>query len=603
MQASAPADEIDVISEADLFLNYGRDAQAEDLLKEALQKKPGNIPIQLKLLSIYAVRKDVNKFTTIARQIKDTGDLAAWEQTATLGRTVDPGNPMYGEASAAAPATVPDILSEPGKQGVKPLDMDVGFNIPMDLDVTSSAQAASSGTGSMDFDVSSYTAVPAMDMDVTGAHHPEALLPDFDVTGGHMPSTAPAMDFDVTGSHPNVVGETSMDFDVTGSHPNVIGATGMDFDVTGSHPNVLEASGMDFDVTGSHPSVGAELPGANMSTVVLDTPMEIGASPASTFEALGGGMDFDFSSSSTSSILGSGTETSGSGMDFDLSASSSATAPGTGTDTSGLDTSGLGMDFDLSASSTEAAPAAAVPAMEPFSGLGGLDFDITGSHAPVAPEEPGENLSTVILSAPMDLDISTPSFATPETTEASTELGGLDFDISGSQPMPPTRAPGDTTSTVILSSPMDFDISAPSPAVRPAAEAPAPGMGGMDFDLSASSSMVIPASGGALADLGGMDFDISATQGTKTESPMDLSGISLDVGAGEGSAVTDTVVFPASETKKDEGWQEVENKLDLAKAFLTGMGDVDTARELLGEVLNEGDAQQVETARSLIQQI
>ena len=100
-----------------------------------------------------------------------------------------------------------------------------------------------------------------------------------------------------------------------------------------------------------------------------------------------------------------------------------------------------------------------------------------------------------------------------------------------------------------------------------------------------------------------MDFDLSTPQGAMIEPPVDLSGISLDVGAVQGAGVADTVVFPAAETKRDDQWQEVENKLDLAKAFLTGMGDVDTARELLGEVLNEGDAQQVETARSLIQQI
>ncbi len=102
----------------------------------------------------------------------------------------------------------------------------------------------------------------------------------------------------------------------------------------------------------------------------------------------------------------------------------------------------------------------------------------------------------------------------------------------------------------------------------------------------------------------GMDFDISAPQGAKAEPVVDLSGINLDVSAGEGAGVADTVVFPAAGAEaKSERWQDVQNKLELATAFLEGMGDADTARELLGEVLNEGDAQQVETARSLIQKI
>ena len=576
------------------------------------------------------MRKDVNKFTTIARQLKDSGDMAAWEQTAALGRTVDPGNPMYGEATGEAPAAVPDILSDTGKQGVQPLDMDVGFNIPMDLDVTAAAHAAQPEAGSMDFDVSAYSSLPAMDMDVTGAHEiaHEPLLPDFDVTGGHPPET----------------GAQAMDFDVTGSHPNVVGSTSMDFDVTGSHPNVLESSGMDFDVTGSHTGVTAAAAGANMSTVVLDTQMDFGTSPAAAVEALSGGMDFDLSASPASTDLGTGmetsflepagTETAGSGMDFDISASPSAAALSAGTETSiaetsilepsgfGMDfdlnaspsvaapapaapaaeTSGLGMDFDLGATPA-AAPAAAAPAMETFAGLGGLDFNITGSGAPAAPEQPGANMSTVVLSELMDFDVSTPSVTAAASAEAPSEFGALDFDVTGEHPVVPEAPVEDTTSTVILSAPMDFDISAPAPAMTPAAEAPAPAAGGMDFDLSASSSMVIPAVGGALTDLGGMDFDVSIPQGTRAEPAMDLSGINLDVSAGEGASVSDTVVLRAAEAKKDERWQEVENKLDLAKAFLTGMGDVDTARELLGEVLNEGDAQQIETARGLIQQI
>jgi pilus assembly protein FimV len=53
---------------------------------------------------------------------------------------------------------------------------------------------------------------------------------------------------------------------------------------------------------------------------------------------------------------------------------------------------------------------------------------------------------------------------------------------------------------------------------------------------------------------------------------------------------------------KDDLWQEVATKLDLAKAYQE-MGDVAGAREILDEVLRDGDDQQRENAQTLMQQL
>jgi pilus assembly protein FimV len=59
-------------------------------------------------------------------------------------------------------------------------------------------------------------------------------------------------------------------------------------------------------------------------------------------------------------------------------------------------------------------------------------------------------------------------------------------------------------------------------------------------------------------------------------------------------------VEPAVEPPLDpELWEEVNTKLDLSKAYLE-MGDKDGAREILEEVLKEGDASQKALARDLI---
>ena len=49
----------------------------------------------------------------------------------------------------------------------------------------------------------------------------------------------------------------------------------------------------------------------------------------------------------------------------------------------------------------------------------------------------------------------------------------------------------------------------------------------------------------------------------------------------------------------DAKWQEVATKLDLAKAY-EEMGDKDGARDLLNEVLQEGDAAQKQQAQTMM---
>jgi pilus assembly protein FimV len=121
---------------------------------------------------------------------------------------------------------------------------------------------------------------------------------------------------------------------------------------------------------------------------------------------------------------------------------------------------------------------------------------------------------------------------------------------------------------------LNFELPAGAPApaetAAPAARAPA-SSGGLDFDLN----------------LGG-----SEPAGEATAAPaMDLSAISLDLGT-PGEA-------PAAAPGGDPKWQEVATKLDLAKAY-EEMGDKDGARELLNEVVREGDAAQQGQAKQML---
>jgi pilus assembly protein FimV len=97
-------EEVDALAEAEVYIAYGRDSQAEEILKDALVKNPTRQDVQLKLLEIYAARKDRPAFKDVAtrlhRQTGGQGD--AWMKAAAMGRGLDASDVLYGEAGGDA---------------------------------------------------------------------------------------------------------------------------------------------------------------------------------------------------------------------------------------------------------------------------------------------------------------------------------------------------------------------------------------------------------------------------------------------------------------------------------------------------------------------
>ena len=141
--AAAEGDDVDPIAEADVYLAYGRDAQAEEILNEALSKHPDRVPIHAKLLEIFAHRHDAKGFEKTAKTIRDLTNASGpeWEKACALGRSVDPANPLYGGAgmvvagaaavAAAGPAPAVDFdlggpAGEAQPHAAPTLDFDIG---------------------------------------------------------------------------------------------------------------------------------------------------------------------------------------------------------------------------------------------------------------------------------------------------------------------------------------------------------------------------------------------------------------------------------------------------------------------------------------------
>lgn len=107
--------DVDPIAEAEVYMAYGRDAQAEEILKEAMAKDPNRHEIQLKLLEIYAGRKNTNAFEAMASELYAAiggQPNQVWEKAAEMGRQLDPANPLYSAAVAGVMAKAEAGLGE-----------------------------------------------------------------------------------------------------------------------------------------------------------------------------------------------------------------------------------------------------------------------------------------------------------------------------------------------------------------------------------------------------------------------------------------------------------------------------------------------------------
>lgn len=132
--AAAPVDDVDPIAEADVYIAYGRDAQAEEILKEAMAKNPGRNEIKLKLLEIYAARKSKNDFNPLAADLHTAtrGGGDTWLRAATMGFALDPDNALYAAGKDS------NILP--------PVGVATDVNLDFDLDMVSATGAPTTVT-------------------------------------------------------------------------------------------------------------------------------------------------------------------------------------------------------------------------------------------------------------------------------------------------------------------------------------------------------------------------------------------------------------------------------------------------------------------------
>lgn len=192
------ADDVDPVAEADVYLAYGRDVQAEEILREAVRTNPGRLAIHTKLLEIFAKRRDAKNFESSATQAYQlTGSNSPdWTRICEMGLAFDPSNPLYqpGGAPNNAPASAAGAPSESAAFGTSTIpqsahaempDSSDGVDLDLDLDF-SLDDAPASAISEVTSDSFTPTAVSTVKMDAPAVQAPAAV--DMDM----------GMDFDLS---------------------------------------------------------------------------------------------------------------------------------------------------------------------------------------------------------------------------------------------------------------------------------------------------------------------------------------------------------------------------------------------------------------------
>lgn len=96
--------EVDPLTEADVYMAYGRYQQAEELLSQASKKEPGRVDLKLKMLELYHASKNAAGFTQLAGAVRGQlgSDDEQWARVVGMGRELAPQDPLFATAGASA---------------------------------------------------------------------------------------------------------------------------------------------------------------------------------------------------------------------------------------------------------------------------------------------------------------------------------------------------------------------------------------------------------------------------------------------------------------------------------------------------------------------
>ncbi|MCU0950183.1 MAG: hypothetical protein MUC68_03775, partial [Burkholderiaceae bacterium] len=274
------SNEVDPVAEADVYIAYGREEQAEDILKEALRLQPDRHAVRVKLLEIYSRRNDKASFMAVAQELRDrTGGVGEdWERGAKLGRALDPNEPMFSGAGDLTRGPTTELRLNPATAGGRPATLGGAFaagaagtaaaaaalapkdESPMDMPFTASLGSAT--RSGPDTRMTPDTAMPV----------DSRLSNEGAETRGAMTSTGPTTRFEATLSPTTVPAEPAKADILAAPTNSTIDFSALDFDLT--NPTTRQPDGpkttmpkpTGFDLSFDTPSTPPATPKVDVNT-------------------------------------------------------------------------------------------------------------------------------------------------------------------------------------------------------------------------------------------------------------------------------------------------------------------------------------------------
>ncbi|NNF51691.1 MAG: hypothetical protein HKN59_04560 [Gammaproteobacteria bacterium] len=123
-------DESDPVAEADFHMAYGLYDQAAALVERAVEKNPENRELKMKLMEIFFVWGNKDRFLEEAEAFKSSvGDAGAgdWEKVAIMGKQLIPDNDLFVNTEATGVFSAPDLEFDMGDEDGSATATDLDF--------------------------------------------------------------------------------------------------------------------------------------------------------------------------------------------------------------------------------------------------------------------------------------------------------------------------------------------------------------------------------------------------------------------------------------------------------------------------------------------
>lgn len=190
-QSTAPpaleVEEEDPLADVDVYLAYERFAEAERLVKQAIESNPDEHKYKLRLLEVYYASGNKTAYENYARVFRDavSGSGALWESAVAMWQAISPERSLFGESVAGASQETPASSRE---------FIDLGGGEPIGAETEGTSPGAGPSTVSL--------------VSRPGAEKSSTVTPselDFDLGQGAQTSGAasqsPFLDFESTPPH------------------------------------------------------------------------------------------------------------------------------------------------------------------------------------------------------------------------------------------------------------------------------------------------------------------------------------------------------------------------------------------------------------------